>query len=98
MSLATEFPSRAAALARWGRLQPATPEVRPPQEWIDSYLSGFDFVADVDKGVDGDADAWPNCAVFWWLMLDDAGRALRVDEPWRGEEDGRDDAERLNEA
>lgn len=95
MSLATQFPSRAAALSRWGRPQPATPEVKPPQEWIDSYLSGFDFVADVDKGVDGDADAWPNCAVFWWLMLDDAERALRIDEPWRGEDDARPRLPRL---
>lgn len=58
------FPSRDAALARWGRPVPATPPVLPPQEWIDGYLSGFDVVADVDQGVDADADAWPNCAIY----------------------------------
>lgn len=55
-------------------------------------------VADVDKGVDSDCDAWPNCAVFWWLVLNEAGRALRVENPYKGESDGMDDAERLNEA
>lgn len=92
------FPSRDAALARWGRPLPATPPVLPPREWIDGYLSGFGVVADVDKGVDADADAWPNCAVYWWVVLDDAGRAERVARPEKGENDGMDDAERLNEA
>lgn len=98
MHTVTTFPSREAALARWGRPVPATPPVLPSQEWIDGYLSGFGVVADVDKGVDSDADAWPNCADFWWVVLDDAGRTIRVENPCMGEDDGMDDAERLNEA
>lgn len=98
MHLVANFPSREAALSRWGRPIPSTSPVLPPQEWIDGYLSGFGVVADVDKGVDSDCDAWPNCAVFWLLVLNEAGRALRVENPYKGESDGMDDAERLNEA
>ncbi|WP_374258780.1 hypothetical protein [Aquabacterium sp.] len=98
MHTVATFPSREAALYRWGRPTPATSPVLPPQEWIDGYLSGFGVVADLDKGVDADADAWPNCAAFWWVGLDDAGRAIRVENPYKGENDGMDDAERLNNA
>ncbi len=98
MHSVADFPSRKAVLAQWGRLAPDVPPVLPTQEWVDGYLSGFEVVADVDKGVDADADAWPNCAMFWWLVLDDAGRAARVGNPYMGENDGMDDAERLNEA
>lgn len=98
MHTVATFPSREAALSRWGRPVPVTPPVLPPQEWIDGYVSGFGVVAEVDKGVDADVDAWPNCADFWWVVLNDEERAARVENPYKGENDGMDDAERLNEA
>lgn len=69
-----------------------TPPVLPPQEWVDGYVSGFGVVAEVYKGVDADADAWPNCAVFWWGVMSDEERAMRVENPYKGENDGIDDA------
>ena len=98
MHTVAAFPARDAILARWGRKVPATPPVLPPQEWIDEYLSGFRLVADSDKGVDAEADAWPNCAFFWWCLLSDEERALRIENPYKGDNDGMDDAERLNDA
>lgn len=98
MHTAANFPSRERVLICWGKPIPASPAVPPTQDWIDGYLAGFRVVANVDCGVDVDADAWPNCAAFWWVLLDDAGRAARIENPYKGENDGMDDAERLNAA
>lgn len=69
---------------------------KPPKEWRERYQDTFRCVADEDCNVDP-SEAPRYCGEYW-AALTDAQRQERLADPLLGNEDGRKDAEALNEA
>jgi hypothetical protein len=75
---------------------PAAHPRHPPEAWADSYAAGFEMEADEDRGVY--MDEMSRYRHEYWGLLADEQRRERLAFPQLGHEDGRKDAEGLNEA
>lgn len=69
---------------------------RAPKEWRARYEDIFRCVADEDCGVDP-SEASRYCGEYWSALTDEQ-RQERLADPMKGQDDGRKDAEALNDA